>query len=205
MDMNESTKCFDMRLARGDFDRWLHGNGIDIGCGPDPLKLPPGVSGSVLGWDRPQGDGASLPNIEDRTFDFIYSSHCLEHLNDVGAALARWTEVLKPGGFLYIVVPDFELYEHGRYPIAGPHKHSFSLTLDKAEVAQPNHWHVHKEVVPRMDQLGCRLVTASLEDDGFDYSLKDSCVDQTLGNALAQILMVFHYNKVKRQRVKRDR
>ncbi len=42
-------------------------------------------------------------------------------------ALMRWTEVIKPGGFLYIAVPDFDLYEGGERIRNRHHRTAFSL------------------------------------------------------------------------------
>src|SRR4051812_22170014 len=98
--MNETSKCFDIRQARGDFDKWLHGDGIDIGSGTDPLKIPNGI---VTPWDKQDGDAQYLLGLDDNRFDFVYSSHCLEHLKDVPIALQNWIRVLKPGGILYMV------------------------------------------------------------------------------------------------------
>lgn len=44
------------------------------------------------------------------SFDLIYASHVLEHLNRhiIMTALYHWRHLLKPGGILRISVPDFE-------------------------------------------------------------------------------------------------
>lgn len=43
-------------------------------------------------------------------FDAVYCSHAIEHLHlyDAPKALATFREVLKPGGFLIVIVPNFE-------------------------------------------------------------------------------------------------
>jgi SAM-dependent methyltransferase len=64
------------------------------------------------------------------SFDFVASSHCLEHLHDPSDALLAWSQVVKPGGFLIVTVPDFDLYEGGRWPSRynGDHKWKFTLS-----------------------------------------------------------------------------
>lgn len=51
----------------------LVGEGIDIGCGPDPV-LP-----GVMPFDLAQGDANEIARHVHRQFDFVYASHCLEH------------------------------------------------------------------------------------------------------------------------------
>lgn len=52
-------------------------------------------------------DAAQLP-YEDNSVDFIYAGHLVEHYypNTLGAAIAEWNRVLKPGGRLVITTPD---------------------------------------------------------------------------------------------------
>src|ERR1700746_1334791 len=109
----ETSKCYPRRRERGDFKRYLTGEGIDVGCGDDPLRIE---EGSVRGYDRLDGDALYMTGVPGEGYDFVYSSHCLEHMRDVKLALTNWLRILKPGGILYVVVPDFELYEKRRWP-----------------------------------------------------------------------------------------
>src|ERR1700745_3871055 len=122
----ETSKCYLARYERGDFKRYLVGKGIDIGCGGDPLTVEKGI---VRGYDKCDGDALYMAGEADASYDFVYSSHCLEHMPDVKLALTNWLRILKPEGILYLVVPDYELYEKGRWPsrFNPDHKASFSL------------------------------------------------------------------------------
>jgi SAM-dependent methyltransferase len=51
-------------------------------------------------------EGATLEGIGDERYDFVLSSHCLEHLANPIKALHHWKRVLKPKGFLLLVLPD---------------------------------------------------------------------------------------------------
>lgn len=96
--------------------RYFRGNGLDIGGGGDSIalfkELFPLIT-SVFLFDTQHGDGQYLENIPDSQFDFIYSSHCLEHLHDPKVSLKNWIRVLKPGGYIVCQIPDEDLYEQG--------------------------------------------------------------------------------------------
>jgi SAM-dependent methyltransferase len=181
-----------MRQARGDYDRWLHGDGIDIGCGPDPLPVPEGST--VRGWDLPDGDAQFMLSVPDGTYDFVYSSHCLEHMRDVRQALQNWVRILKPGGFLYFVIPDYELYEKMCWPsrFNSDHKASFSFNIERERVRRGNHYHIGKNLIPLLQQLGTTIVFTAIEDHGFNYNF--AIVDQTMADALSQICIVAQKN-----------
>lgn len=79
--MRETSKCYPLRQARGDFQNYLRGQGIDIGCGDDCLRVE---SGSVRPWDLSDGDAQLLPGVPEEAFDFVYSSHIRWMLEDAG-------------------------------------------------------------------------------------------------------------------------
>jgi predicted O-linked N-acetylglucosamine transferase (SPINDLY family)/predicted SAM-dependent methyltransferase len=57
------------------------------------------------------GDARNLSRFDDGTFSEIYASHVLEHFDYVGemdAVLEEWHRVLKPGGRIFISVPDLD-------------------------------------------------------------------------------------------------
>jgi ubiquinone/menaquinone biosynthesis C-methylase UbiE len=56
------------------------------------------------------GDATHLVWFADGVLDFVFSSHLLEDFFDVGAVLAEWLRVLKPGGRLIIFCPDEQIY-----------------------------------------------------------------------------------------------
>jgi SAM-dependent methyltransferase len=185
--MRETSKCFNMRKARGDFDNFLKGRGIDIGSGPDPLKVE---NGTVRPWDMPDGDAQILAGVPDGELDFAYSSHCLEHMRDVPESLRNWTRILKPGGFLYFVIPDYVLYEKMCWPSMynSDHKQSFSFLISRRQVQRPNHWHVQENMLPLISETGLESIRITVEDNGFNYNA--GIFDQTAHTALAQLCFV---------------
>jgi ubiquinone/menaquinone biosynthesis C-methylase UbiE len=51
-------------------------------------------------------DGSHLDEIADEKYDFLLSSHNLEHIANPLKAVKEWVRVLKPGGFILLVLPD---------------------------------------------------------------------------------------------------
>jgi SAM-dependent methyltransferase len=128
VNFGETAKARSRRIREGFFEKYCVGRGIDIGYGGDLL------SANCIGWDREHGDAQRLYRIKDEAFDFVYSSHTLEHVADPGQALRNWYRVVRAGGHLVLFVPDRELYEK---KIALPsrwnpdHKRFFLLDRDE--------------------------------------------------------------------------
>jgi predicted SAM-dependent methyltransferase len=60
-------------------------------------------------------EATNLHEIDSGTYDFILSSHMLEHTANPLKALLEWTRVLKEGGFLVIIVPHKDTtFDHNR-------------------------------------------------------------------------------------------
>lgn len=195
--MDEMTKSHPARLRAGDYE-WIKGQVLDIGCGPDPIKLPP--PSTVRGWDLEDGDATLLATIEDKTFDVIVSAHCLEHLSDPETAIRNWSRVLKEGGYAYILVPLYSCYEkwndfqHGSSnPAKFNHDHKTSWDLLNLETTPKNHRHFgFKEIRQLGKQAGLTLVDLRYELDGYQWNrFDDKEFDQTMNSALAQLCIVY--------------
>jgi SAM-dependent methyltransferase len=134
--MFESSKAVMRRLHDSRFaTRYFMGDGVDIGAGPDPLgnyaQLFPGMQ-SCRAWDMPDGDAQVMESVADNSFDFVHSSHCLEHMVDPAQALGNWLRVLRPGGHLIVTIPDEDLYEQGVFPSTFNDDHKWTFTIAKA-------------------------------------------------------------------------
>jgi SAM-dependent methyltransferase len=133
--MKECSKSISRRLSNPNFMRlYFKGNGIDIGGKPDPLalyaELFPLVT-SIRTWDLEDGDAQYLDTVSDETYDFVHSSHCLEHLHSPVEGLENWLRILKPNGYLLITVPDEDLYEQGVFPSTYNKDHKWTFTIYK--------------------------------------------------------------------------
>ncbi len=106
----------------------LQGSVLDIGAGKDP------VVGHAKVFDLADGDANHITQYVKQQFDCVYSSHCLEHMQAPREALQEWWKLARPGGFLFFIVPDEDLYEQGLFPsrFNGDHKHTFTISKKKS-------------------------------------------------------------------------
>ncbi len=66
-----------------------------------------------------RGFAENLP-FDDNSFDLIYSTNVLEHVQDPKLTLEESIRVLKPGGYLQFVVPNYFSFWEGHYGILWP-------------------------------------------------------------------------------------
>ena len=60
-------------------------------------------------------DAVNITNIEDKIYDFCFSSHCLEHIANPLKAIKEWLRIIKDDGFIIIIVPEkSECFDHKR-------------------------------------------------------------------------------------------
>jgi SAM-dependent methyltransferase len=106
--------------------RWLSGSGIEIGALHNPLSVPSGVevryvdrlAEGQLRQHYPElssekfvpisliGDAQDLSCLSGDTVDFVIANHLLEHLDNPIQGLREMVRVLRPGGVLYLALPD---------------------------------------------------------------------------------------------------
>lgn len=108
------------------FSSKLHGDGLEIGPLHRPMITHPGMKMKYV--DRctvadlrehyPElnelplvepdilDDAETLTSVSAEQFDFLISAHVIEHMKNPLSALEQWCRVLKPGGKIYMIVPD---------------------------------------------------------------------------------------------------
>jgi predicted SAM-dependent methyltransferase len=106
--------------------RWLVGEGIEIGALHSPLPLPPTAQVRYVDRMRSEelrrhypeladealapvsiiGDAHDLSAVTDGALDFVIANHLVEHLDNPIRGLKEMVRVLRPGGILYIALPD---------------------------------------------------------------------------------------------------
>ena len=126
--------------------RFCKGVGIDVGAGLWPL--PGSIS---VDTERGAGVGKSVSDFVDDPLDldYVFRSHCLEHIENWLEALAEWVKKLKTGGIilLYLPHPDCAIWHPGSPFVGNGHK-----------------WIPTPEVIKQtLRELGCEIVTF---DDG---------------------------------------
>ena len=77
------------------------GTGVDVGCCKEEWKYP-----GSLAVDPAINEYDAL-NFPYDNLDYIFSSHCLEHVYDWVDVLDYWTTKLKSGGILFLYLPDY--------------------------------------------------------------------------------------------------
>ena len=92
--------------------QYCKGNGIDIGsqgCPVQPDSIQIEYDRSRFSDEVPihwEGDGCQNLPFKDNVLDYVYSSHLLEDYLDWVPILSEWNRVIKPGGYIVIMVPD---------------------------------------------------------------------------------------------------
>jgi len=104
--------------------RYLSGNGIEIGALYRPQRVPPGASVTYVDhaaadelrriysehdWIQPPDvidEAERLTTFGDDSLDFVMANHVLEHVEDPVGALSSFLRVLRPGGVLFLTLPD---------------------------------------------------------------------------------------------------
>lgn len=81
---------------------FCEGIGYDIGCNRIEWSFP----GSIP-IDPVLDENYNATNLPNNEVDYIFSSHCLEHLNDWVSVLDYWYDSIKVGGVIFLYLPDY--------------------------------------------------------------------------------------------------
>lgn len=171
--MNETSKsvirrAHDIRFAT----RYFVGDGIDIGAGNDSLAKHAFMFSnitSVRSWDVSDGDAELMINVPDEQYNFVHSSHCLEHLHNPLIAMKNWIRICKPGGHLVITIPDEDLYEGGVWPSSHNPDHKTSWTIFKKASWSSHSINVFNLIAALEDAV--QVLKIELVDSSYQYNI----------------------------------
>lgn len=155
----EPSKQHISRIENNFYGKYLSGdNVLDIGGGDGPAIVP---HAKIIDIGFPGYDGLILPFLTSSQ-DAVFSSHCLEHVDDPVATLKEWFRVLKPKGHLIITVPHQHLYERkmnlpSRWN--GDHRRFYTPAR------------LLSDIESALDVNTYRVRSLRDNDDGFDYSV----------------------------------
>lgn len=90
-----------MRFIEPTAKQFCKGQGLDVGAGDWPLH------GSMPIDLKRGSDALNLPEGE---WNYIFSSHCLEHLGNTVEVLEHWKTRIKPGGVLFLYLPHPDMH-----------------------------------------------------------------------------------------------
>ena len=113
-------------------ERYLAGEGLEIGAGDRPFPVPQNVrvfygdirdAASVRDYFKKEDvrsgnpiDAQTFAGVADNSLDFVISAHVIEHLRDPIGAVVNAIRVLRPGGIHLLVVPDMRFTFDRRRP-----------------------------------------------------------------------------------------
>jgi len=186
--MKETKKANERRLNSPLFHKVFKGDGIYIGTGNDTLDKGIWTEVSSLDvFDEKDVDSQYITSFHEKEkFDFVYSSHCLEHMKNPFGALREWWELVKYGGYLVFTVPDEDLYEKGVFPSVYNKDHKWTFTIFKWESRSS----VSIDIIELLSSIDdCRIIKMELVDTNYNY-VDSKEVDKSRGDAEVSIEIV---------------
>ena len=61
------------------------------------------------------GNSVNISNVDNKTYDFVFGSHCLEHIANPLKAIYEWLRIVKDGGFIIMILPEkSQCFDHKR-------------------------------------------------------------------------------------------
>ena len=169
-------------------DRIFKGSCVDIGGFGDPLAHYRAHLPNITHWTILDERKADFPDVEmlqwdahtmppGRTWDVVYSSHCLEHMITPEVVLTAWWPAVAPGGYLVLILPSWEHYERKQWPPQRnvDHRSAWVLGMPPQGTTIP----FVSLTALTFHLLGGNLIRALTLDEGFDPAPWDQTIPGT--------------------------
>lgn len=117
------------------------GYGYDIGCMKKEWSLP----GSIP-IDLNFVDEWHATNLPKSNVDYIFSSHCLEHIPDWVSVMDYWYDTIKESGILFLYLPDYS-QEYWRPWNNRKHLNIFSVEIIEDYMNHKKYKNIYKSSV----------------------------------------------------------
>lgn len=118
------------------------GRGVDVGCNRIEWSFPNSIP------IDPLVNGLTATTYQEKELDYVFSSHCLEHIPDWVGAIEHWICSLKSGGVLFLYLPDYS-QEYWRPWNNRKHVHCFTPKILKDYLT--DNQELHKVFVSGVD------------------------------------------------------
>ncbi len=122
----------------------IHGDVLELGPGYEPLSrffydratswtcIDHRLQAERYGSTWIEADASTHPTLP-QTYDLIYSSHFLEHVNDPTSLLRYLWDYLNPNGHLWLILPSWKHYERCEWPPRRNSDHRTAWVLELAD------------------------------------------------------------------------
>lgn len=152
---------------------YLSGSGIEIGALNFPLRVPRGLrvtyvdylptetlhehhahllaAGQTLTPPDIVDDGERLDTFADAEVDFVIANHFIEHAEDPIGTLEAHLRVLRPGGVIYMAVPDKRRSFDVDRPVT-PLAHLIADHRDGPRISRGQHYEEWARLVDRVPE-----------------------------------------------------
>ena len=152
---------------------YLKGDGIEIGALHNPLRIPRGarvryvdrMSVEDLRRQYPElafepltpidiiDDGEKLSSLGESTQHFVIANHFLEHCENPLGAIQQMVRVLRPGGVLYVAVPDKRFTFDAERPVT-KYEHIAKDYAEGPEISRRQHYEEWVKAVEKKAEPG---------------------------------------------------